>query len=131
MATPTTLSAGNEFNLKVVMLNEYMELKAFPKHLRVRIKRYYDYMWSRQRGVDEDIILNDLPNPLRMEVQNFVNGGIIRSIPFFQNVIDLMRRLLSILRPAVFLPGDYIIHAGEFGQEMFLLERGATGVTSG
>ena len=124
-------SAKNNFNLKVVMLNEYMDLKAFPKALRLRITRYYDYMWSRQRGVDEDIILNDLPSPLRMEVQMFVNGAIIRSIPFFQNVEeDLMRRLLSILRPAVFLPGDYIIKQGEFGQEMFLLERGATRVTS-
>ncbi|GBG27111.1 Cyclic nucleotide-gated cation channel [Hondaea fermentalgiana] len=124
-------TARTEFQNKLAVLTQYMAVKKFPRPLRVRIMRYYDYLWSRQRGVDEDSILHDLPNSLRMEVQEYINGSIMRNITFLQDVDqELLRHLLSVLQPSVFLPGDFIITAGELGQDMFLLEKGATRVTS-
>ena len=57
--------ARAEFTSKIVSLQRYMEVKQFPTDLRTRILRFYDYLWSRQRGVDENGILNDMPEPLR------------------------------------------------------------------
>lgn len=124
-------TARAEFQNKLAVLTQYMAVKHFPRPLKVRIMRYYDYLWSRQRGVDEDYILHDLPASLRMEVQEYINGAIMRNITFLDGIDqELLRHLLSVLQPSVFLPGDNIITAGELGQDMFLLETGATRVTS-
>jgi len=124
-------SAKAEFKIKLSLLTQYMDMKRFPRDLRQRVFRYYDYLWSRQRGVDEDSILNDLPPILRVEVQEFVNGEIMRHIPFLRDADrEVTSSLLSVLKPSVFLPNDTIIQAGELGEDMYLLERGATRVTS-
>ena len=121
----------SEYNRKMRTLGRYMDHKHIPVDIRKRIVRYYDYLWSRQRGVDEDVIFQSLPGPLRMEVASFINGNVIENIPFFECCIsDLKRSLLSVLKPMVFLPNDYIVRAGELGLEMYLLERGAVRVTS-
>jgi CRP-like cAMP-binding protein len=123
--------ARSNFQRKIVTLRRYMEFKKFPHELCDRITRYNDYLWSRQRGVDEAVMLEGLPGPLRMEAAQFINGSIIESIPFFAECEkELKRSLLTVLKPAVFLPLDILIHAGESGREMYLLERGAVRVTS-
>jgi len=124
-------TARSVFRNKFSILAQYMANKGFPRDLRTRVSRYYDYLWSRQRGVEEHTILGQLPSNLRMEVQEYINGGIMRQITFLQDADqELLRHLLSVLHPAVFLPGDVIVRSGELGQEMYLLERGATRVTS-
>ncbi len=76
-------------------------------------------------------MMESLPGPLRMEAAQFINGDMIDSIPFFADCQqELKLSLLSVLKPAVFLPKDTLIHAGEYGREMYLLERGAVRVTS-
>lgn len=120
-----------EFQHKMVNLKTYMTQKSIPSSLRQKIIRYYDYLWSRQGGVDETVILNDLPMTLRIEVANFINGSMMRKIPFFENSGDqFLRVLVSELIPRTFIPNDVIVSAGEIGTEMFLIERGLLTVNS-
>ena len=51
-----------------------MRHQGFPTNLKGRVAKYFDYLWSRQHGLDEISILNDLPVALRLEVAAFVNG---------------------------------------------------------
>ena len=124
-------SARGNFRRRMQSLSQYMADKNFPAPLRTRITRYYDFMWERQRGTDEQTIIKDLPRALQIEVQACINGGHLRSVPFFAELEkDVFERLCSSLAPRTFLPGDMIIQCGELSDSMFLLERGATQVTS-
>lgn len=103
-----------EFDSRRKRLNQYMAYVKFSKELTRKINRFYDYLWSRQRGVDEQHILDDLPRALKMAVQDSINGTIIREVPFFFDIsLEFLRHLLAVLKPSVFLPGDIIITAGE------------------
>lgn len=120
-----------DFLSKMNHLKQYMEQKHIPMALRQKIIRYYDYLWSRQGGVNESVILNDLPTTLRTEVATCINGVRIRNVPFFAAAEDaLLRFLVSELFPRTFIPGDTIMQCGQLGHEMFLIERGILKIMS-
>ena len=110
--------------------SDYLEPR-IPMELQERILRYYNYIWSRQGGINEGHILEDLPVALRRTVSSNINGTIIANIPFFSPKVagkDLVDALHAVLYPQIFLPGDVMVKEGEYGQEMYLLERGAVSV---
>ena len=42
-------------------------------------------------------------------------------VPIFQNLApSLLSRLVMILRPIKLLPGEVVIHAGDYGTEMYV-----------
>ena len=87
-----------------------------------RVLRFYDYLWCRQGGVDEEAVMDELPGPIRKRVVMHVNGTIIDSVPFFALCADTAKQLfVSILKPK---PSDVIAQQGEVGTELFLIERG-------
>eukprot|EP00924_Labyrinthula_sp_SR-Ha-C_P006020 snap_masked-scaffold_14-processed-gene-11.42-mRNA-1 protein AED:1.00 eAED:1.00 QI:0/0/0/0/1/1/3/0/1867 len=124
-------SAKSAFTSKTQKIYNYLDFSHFPLLLKSKISEFYEYLWSRQRGVDEANILQDMPKPLRMAVQEYVNGKIIGDIEFFQvSSSEFVKNLLAILSPNVYVPGDILIVAGELGEDMFLLEKGAVRICS-
>jgi hypothetical protein len=62
-----------------------MRERSLDDDLIEKVVNYYDYLWSRQGALDEEIILNELPPSLRQEVSVHINRYIIDSVPFFCN----------------------------------------------
>jgi hypothetical protein len=54
--------------VKMHDLRRSMEKQNYPKELREKVLRYYDYRWSRTRGIDEADVLQELPNHLCRKV---------------------------------------------------------------
>ena len=70
-------------------------------------------------------------NVVYVSVQEYVNGEVLRSIPFLVRCNeDMVQGLLAVLKSSVFLPGDMIAPANQLGDCMYLIERGATKVTT-
>jgi CRP-like cAMP-binding protein len=68
---------------------------------------------------------------LRTQIIACTNHDTVSRIPFFADCAkDFLKHLLSVLKPVTFLPDDYVIRAGESGQEMYFIEHGATAVMS-
>ncbi|MCB1325856.1 MAG: ion transporter [Leptospiraceae bacterium] len=110
---------------KIEELNTFFQDRQLPGPLQNKIKHYYNYIWQSRLGRDEGRIMEDLPPPLRTEVALYLNRDIICAVPLFRTASpQLVRHLASRLRPAVFMPGDLIIQAGEAAEEMFFLSRG-------
>jgi hypothetical protein len=42
-------------------------------------------MWSKQNGVDEDELLDSLPDKLRTEVALYINEDLLKTVHFFKN----------------------------------------------
>ena len=67
--------------------------------VRGRIKTYFNYVWSRQRGVNESVIMANLPEALRLEV-----------CPVFHNIQYALVLVYGILHVATFVYGCLIFH---------------------
>ena len=93
--------------------------------------RYYEYLWMRYEGVDESKCLDDLPKSLRSVVMQHVAGPVIEKIPFFASCTQPMQfTIANLLSRRTFLHDDLIVTAGEYGKEMFIIEKGTVQVTT-
>ena len=123
--------SSNIHKKKMYKVRTFMRTSRFPPELVDKILRYYDYLWSRQGGVDEVEIMSELPGPLQQRVAMVVSGASLSNIPFFEHCDEGMQQyLVSMLNPRVFLPKDTLVRSGEVGTEMFLIERGTVIISS-
>jgi len=109
----------------------FMRYRGVPARLQRRILDYYEHLWEKRLGYDESAAISGLPPALRTEVSLFLNRDIIEKVPLFQGAKDdFVRAVVLELRPAIFLPGDYIMRAGESGEQMYFISKGTVEVVS-
>jgi hypothetical protein len=106
-------------------INAFMEYRDIPTPLQSRIREYHGYRWEKRMGFDESEIVDQLPPSLRADVSLFLKKDVIEKVPLFNGASpELVRDIALAMRPLVYLPGDFIFHAGDRGQEMFFIGRG-------
>lgn len=116
----------------VERMTAFMRYRQIPPRLQQRILDYYEYLWEKRLGYDESTAIAGLPPTLRTEVSLFLNRDIIQKVPLFRAASeDFVRDIALEMRPVVFLPGDYVIRAGDDGDEMYFISQGAVEVVSG
>lgn len=119
------------FHSSLDRLATFLRYRKIPAGLQRRIYDYYTFLWERHLGYDEAIILNELPEPLRIEVAVAMKRGFIEKVPLFQGAgPQLLREIAIELRAALFTPGDYIFRAGEIGRHMYFISRGTVEVVA-
>eukprot|EP00002_Diphylleia_rotans_P027719 TRINITY_DN5567_c0_g2_i5.p1 TRINITY_DN5567_c0_g2~~TRINITY_DN5567_c0_g2_i5.p1 ORF type:complete len:1014 (+),score=197.73 TRINITY_DN5567_c0_g2_i5:27-3044(+) len=126
-------ASATRYREKLDSLHEYMKYRNLPSYLRNRILNYYEVIWSRHKGIDESLILNELPSSLRSEIALYLNRELVENVPLFKgsNEPGFINSLVVMLKPQVALEGDYIIRHGEIGREMYFISRGEVEVVSG
>ncbi|XP_078434071.1 putative cyclic nucleotide-gated ion channel 14 [Wolffia australiana] len=115
-----------EWRLKRRDTEEWMEHRKLPRDLRDRVRRFVQYTWVVNQGVDEEAILRSLPSDLRKDIKLHLCLDLVRRVPFFSQVDDqllgaICERLVSLLRTK----GTYIIREGDAVTEMVFVIRGS------
>lgn len=109
----------------------FMRYRGMPSRLQRRILDYYEYLWEKRLGYDESAAISGLPPTLRTEVSLFLNRDIIQKVPLFRGTSEEFIRAIALgMRPVIFVPGDYIMRAGEQGEEMYFISKGTVEVIS-
>jgi hypothetical protein len=117
--------ARANYQKKMEEINEYLHTKKVPATLQTRVRDYYAYLWETQKSVSSVSIVEELPHTLSMEVLLFLNRAILEKVSLFKNANEIfIREVVQLLRPMVFLPDDYIIRQGEYGDCMYFLSNG-------
>ena len=112
-------------------ITAFMRYRQFPASLQGRILDYYEYLWENRLGYDESAAISELPPTLRTEVSLFLNGDILQKVPLFRGASgDFIKAIALEMRPIIFMPGDYVVRAGELGEEMYFISRGTVEVVS-
>ncbi|SCC90892.1 Uncharacterized protein SCG7109_BV_00020 [Chlamydiales bacterium SCGC AG-110-M15] len=125
-------AVAQAYRQKMDSINNYMRLREIPVELQKRIRRYYDYVWSRNKGLSEVNLLSDLPAPLYTELKLFLHREVLQKVPLFHEADSVfLSALVKILQPVSSAPGDFIINEGEIGREMYFISRGNVEVLSG
>ncbi|KAK7919123.1 hypothetical protein WMY93_010407 [Mugilogobius chulae] len=95
----------------------YMHFRHVSKGLEQRVIRWFDYLWTNQKTIDEQEVLRSLPCKLRAEIAINVHLDTLKKVRIFQDCESgLLVELVLKLRPQVFSPGDYICRKGDVGR---------------
>lgn len=110
---------------KLEEIGEYMRTRRLPAELQRRVRDYYAYLWATRKSVSSLSLTEELPHTLAMEIQLYLNRGILEKVALFRNADEIfVREIVHLLQPVVFLPGDFIIRQGEYGDCMYFLCEG-------
>uniref|UniRef100_A0A6B2KY55 Cyclic nucleotide-binding domain-containing protein n=1 Tax=Arcella intermedia TaxID=1963864 RepID=A0A6B2KY55_9EUKA len=113
----------------ILSLKSFMKSKDLPEPLQRKIVTYFDHVWSRYHGWDEDEILSWLPSNIKTEVNLYLSEQIITKIPLFDvNDAGYIKYLCSKLSARIFIPGDWIVNTSEVGDEMFIISGGSVDI---
>ncbi|XP_061582401.1 cyclic nucleotide-gated cation channel-like [Cololabis saira] len=113
------------FQTRVDALKHYMHFRHVSKVLEQRVIRWFDYLWTNQKIINEQEVLKSLPNKLRAEIAINVHLDTLKKVRIFQDCeAGLLVELVLKLRPQVFSPGDYICRKGDVGKEMYIIKDG-------
>jgi voltage-gated potassium channel len=117
---------------KMEEINDFFRRKKVPAALQGRVRNYYAYLWETQKSVSPVSLTEELPHTLSMEILLFLNRTILSKVTLFKNANEIfIREIVQLLRPMVFLPDDYIIRQGEYGDCMYFLSSGDVEVLVG
>jgi hypothetical protein len=117
--------ARANYQAKMEEINDFLHTKKVPGSLQARVRDYYAYLWETQKSVASIPITEELPHTLAMEILLFLNRAILEKVSLFKNANEIfIREIVQLLRPMVFLPDDYIIRQGEYGDCMYFLSNG-------
>ncbi len=97
------------FQSRVDTLKHYMHFRHVSKVLEQRVIRWFDYLWTNQKTIDEQEVLKSLPNKLRAEIAINVHLDTLKKVKTvsFQNIYVevIIKRLKVIFCVCVFVHG--------------------------
>lgn len=123
---------AHAFRQKMDAINDYMRFREIPDELQERVRSYYDYVWARNKGLNESKIIADLPAALQIDLALYLHREILQKVPLFAGAeTGFLNDLVKKLKPLICAPKDYIIRFGDVGREMYFISRGEVDVVSG
>ncbi|XP_053561433.1 cyclic nucleotide-gated cation channel alpha-3 [Bombina bombina] len=120
-----------DFQSKIDSIKQYMQFRKVTKDLEGRVIKWFDYLWTNKKTVDEKEVLKNLPDKLKAEIAINVHLDTLKKVRIFQDCeAGLLVELVLKLRPQVFSPGDYICRKGDIGREMYIIKEGKLAVVA-
>jgi voltage-gated potassium channel len=121
--------AQAHYHASLDRLSNFLRYRKIPVELQRQIFEYYSFLWERNLGYDEAVILSELPEVLRIEIAMAMKREFIEKVPFFHGASpQLVREIAVELRPVLFRPGDDIFRAGEIGRHIYFISKGTVDV---
>ncbi|CAH1786243.1 unnamed protein product [Owenia fusiformis] len=118
------------YDNKLEAIKDYLVDQGVTSSLQNRVISYYDYLWTRNKGVDVKTNLMDCPEPFLAEIYLSLTKCMIDTIPMFEDAEASFSRLLSMkINTMLFVPGDCIVREGDVGSELYYIYKGEVKVT--
>uniref|UniRef100_A0A8C9S2Q6 Cyclic nucleotide gated channel subunit alpha 1 n=1 Tax=Scleropages formosus TaxID=113540 RepID=A0A8C9S2Q6_SCLFO len=120
-----------DFQARIDAIKQYMSFRKVSKDLEKRVIKWFDYLWTNKKAVDERAVLRYLPDKLRAEIAINVHLDTLKKVRIFADCeAGLLVELVLKLQPQVFSPGDYICKKGDIGREMYIIKEGKLAVVA-
>ncbi|KAL6839223.1 hypothetical protein ACP4OV_030895 [Aristida adscensionis] len=120
-----TTSRKQAMHTRLRALEWWMRRRGLPRGLRQRVRQFERQRWAATRGVDEAQIVRDLPEGLRRDIKYHLCLDLVRQVPLFQHMDDLvLENICDRVRPLIFPRGETIVREGDPVQRMLFIVRG-------
>ncbi|KAM4048840.1 cyclic nucleotide-gated channel alpha-1 [Anomaloglossus baeobatrachus] len=124
-------AARAEFQTRIDAIKQYMHFRKVSKDLEKRVIKWFDYLWTNKKAVDEREVLKYLPDKLRAEIAINVHLDTLKKVRIFADCeAGLLIELVLKLQPQVYSPEDYICRKGDIGREMYIIKEGKLAVVA-
>ncbi|KAK5605841.1 cGMP-gated cation channel alpha-1 [Crenichthys baileyi] len=124
-------AARADFQARIDAIKQYMSFRKVTKDLEKRVIKWFDFLWTNKKAVDEREVLKYLPDKLRAEIAINVHLDTLKKVRIFADCeAGLLVELVLKLQPQVFSPGDYICKKGDIGREMYIIKEGKLAVVA-
>lgn len=119
------ISKKQSMQLRMRNMEWWMRRRQLPHHLRQRVRHYERQKWAAMRGVDEGGMINDLPEGLRRDVKYHLCLDLVRQVPLFQHMEELvLENICDRVKSVIFTKGETIMNEGDPVQRMLFIVRG-------
>ncbi|XP_058184789.1 cyclic nucleotide-gated ion channel 2-like [Rhododendron vialii] len=103
----------------------WMRRRQLPSQLRQRVRHFERQRWTAMGGEDEMELIKDLPEGLRRDIKRYLCLDLIRKVPIFQSLDDLiLDNICDRVKPLVFSKDEKIIREGDPVQRIVFIVRG-------
>ncbi|XP_024438187.1 cyclic nucleotide-gated ion channel 1 isoform X2 [Populus trichocarpa] len=121
----STTTRLEEMRIKRRDAEQWMSHRLLPDSIRERIRRYEQYRWQETRGVDEEMLVHNLPKDLRRDIKRHLCLALLMRVPMFEKMDEqLLDALCDRLKPVLYTEESYIVREGDPVDEMLFVMRG-------
>ncbi|KAL9334680.1 hypothetical protein Peur_071861 [Populus x canadensis] len=121
----STTTRLEEMRIKRRDAEQWMSHRLLPDNIRERIRRYEQYRWQETRGVDEEMLVHNLPKDLRRDIKRHLCLALLMRVPMFEKMDEqLLDALCDRLKPVLYTEESYIVREGDPVDEMLFVMRG-------
>ncbi|KAJ4842858.1 hypothetical protein Tsubulata_031870, partial [Turnera subulata] len=114
-----------EMRVKRRDAEQWMSHRMLPDDLKKRVRRYEQYRWQETRGVEERVIIRNLPKDLRRDINHHLSFNLLKKVPMFEKMDEkILDAVCDRLKPALFTKDSYIVREGDPVDEMLFIMRG-------
>jgi hypothetical protein len=115
-----------DFSREMLDTAAFMGIKHIKKDVQKRVRSYRLHVWSTRSGVDPHAAMQDLPAGLRIDMMLHLCEPVLRRVPLFARLLDsepsFARHFVERLRFDSYPEGEFIFHAGEIGECLYIIE---------
>ncbi|XP_062181493.1 cyclic nucleotide-gated ion channel 4-like [Phragmites australis] len=120
-----TTSKKQAMHTRLRSVEWWMKRKNLPQSFRHRVRQFERQRWAATRGVDETQIVRDLPEGLRRDIKYHLCLDLVRQVPLFQHMDDLvLENICDRVKSLIFPKGETIVREGDPVQRMLFIVRG-------
>ncbi|KAK4266989.1 hypothetical protein QN277_023838 [Acacia crassicarpa] len=114
-----------EMRVKRRDAERWMAHRMLPQNLKERIRRYEQYKWQENRGVEEEALIHNLPKDLRRDIKRHLCLDLLKKVPLFEKMDEqLLDAVSDRLKPVLYIEKTYIVREGDPVDEMLFIMRG-------
>ncbi|KAI6654629.1 hypothetical protein LOD99_1024 [Oopsacas minuta] len=115
-----------QYESKFKVMKSYMDDLCLPASIQGRVKEFYEYHWSKNKGTNRNELLEEFPYCLRNELLGIVNDQALNSIPILKRFdANIQRHIALLLEPLLLTQGEYVAKIGDVGQEVYFIKKGS------
>lgn len=130
----STTVREEEMRVKRRDAERWMSHRMLPDNLKQRIRRYEQYKWQENRGVEEETLIHNLPKDLRRDIKRHLCLALVKKVPMFEKMdAQLLDAMCDRLKPVLYTEKSCIVREEDPVDEMLFIMRGkvATMTTNG
>ncbi|KAF5725388.1 hypothetical protein HS088_TW23G00110 [Tripterygium wilfordii] len=119
------MTRKRKMQLKCRDMEWWMRRRQLPSRLIRRVRQYERQRWATMGGEDEMELIKDLPEGLRRDIKRHLCLELIKKVPLFHNLDDLiLDNICDRVKPLVFSKDEKIIREGDPVPRMLFIVRG-------
>ena len=118
-------AARTRFESRLDNVKQYMHNRNINEKLQENVLRWFDHLWDKNRGIDEQETLHNLPNKLRAQIAFCANEKVLCNNPIYTLGDGGFKiGLVLKLRSELFPPKETIYRRGNIGNDMYIIRSG-------